>query len=109
MFDMVNYGKVKVDVEELKMKGEDAWKKIKQYKEALEQITTVVEGGNSYWKGQAADMYREVLRKQMQTADEALKAYEEYPKELLDYAGIYSNTIMATEELAESISDLKLF
>ena len=24
---MVNYGKVKVDVEELKMKGEDAWKK----------------------------------------------------------------------------------
>ena len=39
---MVNYGKVKVDVEELKMKGEDAWKKIKQYKEALEYCLRVV-------------------------------------------------------------------
>ena len=54
-------------------------------------------------------MYREVLKKQMQIVEGALEEYAEYPKELLAYAGIYSETIANTEELAQSVSDLKMF
>ena len=50
-----------------------------------------------------------VVERQMQTVDEALAVYAEYPKELLAYAGVYSETIARTEQLAESVSDLQMF
>lgn len=106
---MKEFGNVKVNTEMLRAKGEDAWLKIRQYREALSQIRTAVEGTGAFWQGKAADLYRDVLKRQMQTVDEALEAYAEYPKELLAYAGIYSETIARTEQLAESVSDLQMF
>lgn len=98
------YGVVKVDSAELKAKAEDAYQKIRQYQETVEQMSSLVSASSSYWGGEAGEMYREVLRLQINTAKELLETYKNYPKELLEYAGIYSEVIAQTESLAESIN-----
>ena len=105
---MKEFGNVKVDAEMLRAKGEDAWQKVRQYREMLAQIRTAVDGTGSFWHGKAADLYRDVLKRQMQTVDEALAVYAEYPKELLAYAGVYSETIARTEQVAGSVSGLQM-
>ena len=46
---MKEFGNVKVNTEMLRAKGEDAWLKIRQYREALSQIRTAVEGTGAFW------------------------------------------------------------
>ena len=106
---MADFGNVKVDTEELLAKADKSWLQIRSYQDCLNKIRQEVDGSASYWQGKAGDMYREVLKKQMQIVEGALEEYAEYPKELLAYAGIYSETIANTEELAQSVSDLKMF
>lgn len=97
------FGTVKVNSEELKAKAEDAYVKIGQYKETLEQVTSTIAASSSYWTGSAGDLFREALSLQISEMQEALEEYRKYPKELLQYAGIYSEVIMQTESLAEAV------
>ena len=106
---MADYGTIKVNTDELKVKGEDAWNKIRRYRIALDQIEKAVNSSSSYWQGNAADLYRSVLKKQINMVEDTLIELQKYPEELLAYAGVYSETISKTEETAESINDFELF
>ena len=103
------FGTVKVNTEELKTKGEDAWQKIREYQAVLEQMEQAVNASSAYWSGKAGDTYSKVLKLQMQEVQEALEAYSSYPKELLEYAGIYSEVIAQTESAADSVLTLDMF
>lgn len=103
------FGTVRVNSEELKAKAEDAYMKINQYQETLEQMSSAVTASSAYWTGRGGDMFREVLKNQMSIIEGILEAYKEYPKELLEYAGIYSEVISQTESLAESVKDFNMF
>lgn len=100
------FGTVKVNTEELKTKGEDAWQKIREYQAVLEQMEQAVNASSAYWSGKAGDTYRKVLKLQMQEVQEA---YSSYPKELLEYAGIYSEVVAQTESAADSVQTLDMF
>lgn len=54
-------------------------------------------------------MYREVLKNQIESVKAALEEMAQYPKELLAYAGLYSETMSQSNSLAESIISLQLF
>lgn len=103
------FGKVKVNTEDLKTKGEEAWQRIREYQAVLEQMEQAVNASSAYWVGKAGDTYRKVLKLQMQKVQEILEAYSVYPKELLEYAGIYSETIAQTESAADSVETLNMF
>lgn len=103
------FGTVRVDDEVLLRKGEEAWQQLKNCYDTLDRIQASVEAGSSFWMGQAGDLYREVLKKQIQSVKAALEELAQYPRELLAYAGLYSETISQSNSLAESILSLQLF
>lgn len=102
-------GIVRVDNEVLLKTGEEAWQQLKTCYDALERIQTSVEASGSFWIGQAGDLYREVLKNQIESVKAALEEMAQYPKELLAYAGLYSETMSQSNSLAESIISLQLF
>lgn len=105
----VDFGTVKVDAAILQEKGEEAFLKLQTYQRELEQIHSVIQDSGRFWIGKAGDLYRASMQNQVANAMEILQEFSEYPKELLRYAGIYSETISQTEALAESIETLQLF
>lgn len=107
--DSKGFGTVKVNTEVLQTKGEEAYAKLRAYQTALEQIQGMMSKSSGYWVGKAGDLYREVIQSQLKTAADALAVFADYPKELLEYAGVYSETISRTEAIAESLEGLDLF
>lgn len=104
-----DFGTVKVDAAILQEKAEEAFAKIQVYQSGLEQIRSLIQGSAGFWAGQAGDLYRESMQNQISNAMEILQEFSEYPKDLLNYAGIYSETISKTESIAASIETLQLF
>lgn len=104
----LEYGSVKVNSDELKAKAEDAFKKITKYQNSLQEISATVAASESYWDGQAADAYRNILKSQMKIIEDVLTQYAEYPKTLLEFAGIYSETITKAETQVEELQTLEL-
>lgn len=104
-----DFGTVKVDAEILRAKGEEAFVKLQTYQGGLEQIHSLIQDSGRFWGGKAGDLYRLSMQNQITNAMEILQEFSEYPKDLLGYAGIYSETISRTEALAESIDTLQLF
>lgn len=102
------YGNLKVDTAELKLKAEEAHKNIQKYREALNNISTAVKASESFWVGEAGDLYRSILETQMELIKEAFEIYSEYPKDLLEFAGIYSEVILETTNKAEEIESFKM-
>lgn len=104
-----DFGTVKVDTSVLQAKGEDAYQKLQNYQAALERIQALIMESSSFWIGQAGELYRSSMQNQIKQAMETVQVFLEYPKELLEYAGIYSETIRRTEELAQSVGTLDMF
>lgn len=107
--DGTDFGTVRVDAGVLQTKGEEAYQKIQAYSTALERINSLIKDSGRFWKGEAGSLYRASMQNQIANAMEILQEFAEYPKELLQYAGIYSETISRTEALAESVETLQLF
>lgn len=105
----MNFEKVKVDANILKAKGEDAFLKLQEYRTLLEGVQKAVADSESFWQGQAGELYRDVLQSQMKQVMKALETYADYPRQLFNYAGIYSETINRANRLAESVQSLELF
>lgn len=109
MAEAIKFGTVKVDDAQLKSKAEDAFTKIQGYQRAVESIFSIVTASASHWEGRAGDLYRDILKAQKSEIGDVLTEYANYPKELLAYAGIYSEVIVNTEQKAEEIEALKMF
>jgi uncharacterized protein YukE len=109
MADSSGFGMIKVDAAVLKSKAEDAYVKIQNYREAVEQIAATVSASSGYWEGQAGNLYRDIMRLQVKAIENTLTEYANYPKELLEYAGIYSSTISQTNAKAEEIESVDMF
>lgn len=104
-----DFGTVKVDTEILRGKGEEAFIKLQTYQNELERIDSLIQDSGRFWRGKAGELYRLSMKNQIADAMEILQEFSEYPRELLNYAGIYSETVSRTEALAESIDTLQLF
>lgn len=104
-----DFGTVKVDVAVLQAKGEEAFLKLQAYQNGLEKINSLIQDSERFWEGEAGNLYRASMQNQIADAMEILQEFMAYPKELLRYAGIYSETISQTEAIAESVETLQLF
>ena len=82
MADSSGFGTIKVDAAVLKSKAEDAYVKIQNYREAVEQIATTVSASSGYWEGQAGNLYRDIMRLQVKAIENTLTEYANYPKEM---------------------------
>ena len=101
-------GRVKVGVTQLQKAGEDAASKIERYRSSIQTINSLMEKSASYWKGEAADAYRGVFRKEYDRAMTVLDDFMTIPKSLFEYAGIYSEVNASTTNMASNISEFSM-
>lgn len=103
-----DFGTVRADPVVLTATAEEAMRSISEYKAGLEQITKYITSSTEFWKGEAGDAFRQVFNVELQKAQLILDSYEQYPKDLLGYAGLYQEVIRLTEETASSISEFSM-
>ena len=104
-----SFGDVKVSNPVLKEKAEDAYRKIKIYKEALDRMKKSLENSDAFWIGKGGEAFRGRFDTEYEKAKTAIEEYEEYPKELLRYVGIYSEVMQETNSKAESLESYHMY
>jgi WXG100 family type VII secretion target len=106
--DITSFGTVKVEPGILKEKAEDTYAKIRNFGDILNEMQQEAKSSSGYWVGEAGDAFRTSFLKKKQELDDILASFQDYPKRLLDYAGIYSEAISAVEAAVDTINDLKM-
>ena len=105
---MADYGTLKVSPEQLMASAELAFKNIEACRDALEKISSTITATGGYWQGDGAEAAREAYASQASTSIEGLNELAVYPQDLLQYHGLYSEVIAATQRQVQEISDYAL-
>ena len=105
---MADYGTLKVSPEQLMASAELAFKNIEACRSALEKISSTIVATGSYWQGNGAERARERYASQASASIDGLNELAAYPQALLQYHGLYSEVIAATQRQVQEISDYTL-
>lgn len=103
-----NFGTVRVDPVALTATAEEAMHSIYEYRSSIEQLSKLVTSTIECWRGEAGEAFRKVFEIELKRAMDALAVYEQYPKDLLEYAGLYEEVVRITEESASSVSEFRM-
>lgn len=103
------FGTVKVNNDVLKEKADEAASKIQTCRQVLEDMNSELNNSVGYWRGEGYEAFCNSFERVRRDVENALCEYEKYPKDLLEYVGIYQEKIKSTEAWAEGINDLKLY
>lgn len=104
----IPYGKAKVSPQDLLAKAERAQQLIEEYSEQLSQMTRLMDQSEAQWIGKAGDTYREVFHREAKIIEVSIDELKKYPQELLQYHGLYSDTIDKTESTVDSIVSIEM-
>lgn len=102
------FGTLAVDPEVLVQTAEDAFRSIARYREGLDAITNLVKSSDDVWKGEGGETFRKVYETELKAALDALEEFERYPKDLLEYFGLYSEVIASADAQASGIEIFKM-
>ena len=80
---------IKVTTEELQAKADIVKTKVDEMKADIDEAERLLNNTASYWLGSAGDKKRKDFQKKKQQADEVVRRLSEYPRDLLEMAGIY--------------------
>lgn len=101
-------GVVGVDPDVLVETAEAAFRQIAAYRQGLETVTKLIDSSEGIWVGEAGDAFRQVFKLELSKVEETLDAYAAYPGDLLEFAGLYSDSIAKAEGYASSVSEFKM-
>ena len=104
----ISSGTILVSPQELQSKAELAYQRIADCSAALDRIAKTIGASDSYWQGDAGDAARVACDAVVKNARAALEELKGYPKDLLEYQGLYSEVIACTESLASEIEEYTL-
>ena len=94
---------IKVTTEELLSKADIVKTKVAQMQRDIDEAERLLNNTASYWLGDAGDKKRRDFQKRKQQADQVVRRLSEYPRDLLEMAGIY---VAAERENASKPSSL---
>lgn len=103
-----SFGTLAVDPEVLVQTAEDAFRSIARYREGLDAITDLIRSSDGVWRGEGGEAFRSVYEAELKAALDALDEFEQYPKDLLAYFGLYSEVIASADAQADSIEIFKM-
>lgn len=95
--------KIKVTPEVLREKSHILNVKIQRIRQAFNLLERDVNGTNSYWKGEANDVYREAYTEFRDEVDEIIRRLSEHVRDLNEMAGNYQQ---AEDDIKNMIEDL---
>ena len=94
---------IKVTTEELLSKADIVKTKVAQMQRDIDEAERLLNNTASYWLGDAGDKKRRDFQKRKQQADQVVRRLSEYPRDLLEMAGIYVETEESAVQAAESL------
>ena len=80
---------IKVTTEGLLSKADIVKTKVAQMQRDIDEAERLLNNTASYWLGDAGDKKRRDFQKRKQQADQVVRRLSEYPRDLLEMAGIY--------------------
>ncbi len=99
----------KVKTDEMRQIATEIENKIKESKEAFEELEKIIKDAANYWEGLGADTHLEVYRKKMEESGNSIQAFFASANNLRTVAGIYEETekqnIVEVEDLPTDVID----
>ena len=72
------------------------------FRTTLDKMEQAVNASESFWEGDAAELYRSVFRREMSSLRQAFEEFAAYPSDLDAYADTYENVEHSAEAIANS-------
>lgn len=97
--------RLRVTPSQLQNQAQEVTKQIQTMENTFTELEQLIEKTSFYWIGEAGDLHRKKYQEGKETIDEMLRRWKEHPKDLLQMAGVYSETEQKLEELASVLPD----
>lgn len=97
---MLDNVEIRVTPQQLLTKADEVSKKVDSLKRAFDQMEVLVNGTQTYWKGEAGDAHREIYKSEKETIEAMIKRLSEHPADLRVIAQNYMNVESAVTSMA---------
>lgn len=94
---------IKVKTNEMRQIATELEAKIKESKEAFEELGKLIKDSANYWEGYGADTHLEVYQSKMEDSGDCIQAFFACANSLKTVAGIYDE---AEKETIDTVEDL---
>lgn len=101
---MISLISIKVKTEVLAAKASSLQARTAEMRSLFGNLEQTVCSTSRYWDGEAGDKKRRDYFEKRQKTEELLKRLEEYPKDLLQMAGIYEEAEAAGTSISEALA-----
>ena len=92
-----------VSTDELKTKSAEVSTKVVDMRTHFDELKQCIEKTSNYWIGDGGDVHRKQYNDLVEKVEEILKRLGEHPKDLLQIAGVYSETEKQIEEFSATL------
>ncbi len=80
---------IRVSTEELRKRAGEAEEKVNKLTRDFDRVSELIVQTSGCWIGEAGDLYRKTFNSERPEMERILKRLREFPKDLLEMAGIY--------------------
>lgn len=92
----------RVDVPVLRDTASQGRQTVSSLRSTLDKMEQAMNASESFWEGDAAELYRNVFRREMGSLRQAFEEFAAYPSDLEAYADLYENVEHKAETIANN-------
>lgn len=92
----------RVDIPALRDAAAQGRQTVSSFRSTLDKMEQAMNASDSFWEGDAAELYRNVFRREMSSLRQAFEEFAAYPNDLDGYADTYENVEHRAENIASS-------
>lgn len=90
----------RVDIPALREVAAQGRQTVSSFRSTLDKMEQAMNASESFWEGDAAELYRSVFRREMSSLRRAFEEFAAYPSDLDAYADTYENVEHRAETIA---------
>lgn len=94
----------RVDIAAIRSVAEQGRTSVSNFRSTLDQMEQAFNASESFWEGDAAELYRNVFRREMSALRQVFEQFAAYPNELSDQADTFANVNTRAQQIASSIT-----
>ena len=92
-----------VTPEQLTIASNDMSNSLNTMQGCIQELEQIIRASEGYWRGEAADYFRNLFFSEKPAIDESIARLNEHPRDLIEIAGNYIDTEHLLESLATEL------
>ena len=92
-----------VTPEQLTIASNDMTNSLNLMQRCIEDLDQIIRSSEGYWRGEAAEYYRNLFLTERPGIDESIARLKEHPRDLIEIAGNYIDTEHLLQSVAEEL------